>query len=487
METALSLEPRTNPLMKALLKQEHSLSDLVSALGSPLNVVLPDQIEENLHSFRSVYNRHQLTGEIFFAHKANRSRALVRRLAATHAGIDIASLAELQHVLGAGFGPARIMATGPKTPEFLWLAALSGVCVNVDSPAEVQNLCEIAGKQGLPPIRLLVRLSSFESPGVTVLSRPSRFGTPVSELQPLLELIESWRGVVDLIGVAYHLDTIGLTEKAAALDGCLRVLGECQRRGMTPRVIDIGGGFGVDYLADGIQWERYTTELAGAVMGRREPLTWGGHGYGARSEAGTLRGALNLYPAHRPVAGPAYLDELLTHTAPSFGRSFATVLLEHMYELHIEPGRALVDQCGAVLVQVLQVRDSNGETLVLLDANSGDISLEEHGVLMDPVLIPRGGPPELESANGHHGVYLLGNLCLEADMISRRKVFLPRRPRPDDLLAFVNTAGYFMDFSADHALQQPIARTVAAYQDDGVWRWCLDDEYWPTKSSGGQL
>lgn len=77
------------------------------------------------------------------------------------------------------------------------------------------------------------------------------------------------------------------------------------------------------------------------------------------------------------------------------------------------------------------------------------------------------------------GAYLLGNLCLEADLLSRRAVRLPRRPVPGDLLAFVNTAGYFMDFNADHALHQPVARTVALTHDEGTWHWSLDEQYWP--------
>lgn len=56
--------------------------------------------------------------------------------------------------------------------------------------------------------------------------------------------------------------------------------------------MDIGGGFGLGYLADGEQWERCTTALTDAVLGTRPPLTWGGYGYGLRNEATTLRRTL---------------------------------------------------------------------------------------------------------------------------------------------------------------------------------------------------
>jgi diaminopimelate decarboxylase len=322
----------------------------------------------------------------------------------------------------------------------------------------------------------MARLSGFTSAGVRIGSRRSRFGMPAAGVPQLLDLVEKHAGQLELVGVAYHLDTIGTPEKAVALEGCLTALEQCRERGLRPWSVDIGGGFGVDYLADGAQWERYTSALTEAVLGRRPAMTWNGHGYGLRAENGTVRGSLGLYPAHRPVAGAAYLDQLLRTPAPEQGRTLGSLLLDHMYDLHVEPGRALLDQCGMVLTRVLEVReDSDGDTVVRLDLNAGDVSLEEHGVLMDPVVLHRAGPADPRPA----GAYLFGNLCLEADLITRRKVFLPSRPRPGDLLAFVNTAGYFMDFSATRAMRQPVARKVAMYRAGGTWRWCLDEQYWP--------
>ncbi|MEV0222861.1 Y4yA family PLP-dependent enzyme [Streptomyces sp. NPDC050704] len=486
----LYLEPQLGPRLRSLLATPGFPRMLTDALGSPLNVIVPDQIAENLDRFRSVYRDHHLSGQIFFAHKANRSSALLRRLAATDAGVDVASLGELQHALGAGFESGRISATGPKNPEFLWLAARAGVTVCVDSVGELDQLAGLVRKYALSPTRVLLRLSGFEASGVRVLSRRSRFGWPVQDLDALLEAVDRHADATELVGVAYHLDTTSLAEKTTALEGCLNVLEACRSRGLRPRAVDIGGGFGVNYLAHQEQWEQYTTGLTDAVLGRRPPLTWQGHGYGLRNEGGTLRGALGLYPAHRPVAGERYLDELLAHPAASLGgRSLATLLLEHLYDLHIEPGRALVDQCGLTLATVLEVRDSGtgGDLRVRLAMKADDVALEEHGVLMDPVVIPvaprDGAGPRADA--GPVAVHLFGSLCLETDMITRRTVFLPHRPQPGDVMAFANTAGYAMDFHAGRAQHQPVARKVAAWQDGDTWRWCLDEQYWPTTPSRG--
>jgi diaminopimelate decarboxylase len=484
-----------DPPLASLLGAAPFLHSLADTLGSPLHVLLPETVAANAERFRAVYRRHRLAGRVYFAHKANRSSALVRRLAAAepaHVGVDVASLGELRHALGCGFTGDRIMATGPKDPEFLWLAARVGATVNLDSVSELEQLAGLVRRYGLGRVEVLARLSGFESApehggaGTRMLSRRSRFGTPVRESAELLAALERYADAVELTGLAYHLDTTGLAEKGRALEQCVLLMDECRARGLAPRAVDIGGGFGVGYVADAGEWERWTTALSEAVLGGRPPLTWRGHGYGLRNEGGTVRGSVALYPGHRPNAGPGYLDELLSLPAPVLGRGPGALLLEHLHDLLIEPGRSLVDQCGLSLARVLEVRRTGEDSapyLVRLGMNAGDVSLEEHGVLVDPVLLPREatGPDDAEPV----GVHLVGNLCLEADLITRRQVFLPRLPRPGDLLAFVNTAGYAMDFHAHHAQRQPLARTVAVEKEGDSWRWGLDEDYWPITHPGG--
>ncbi|MFF4144843.1 Y4yA family PLP-dependent enzyme [Streptomyces sp. NPDC001698] len=495
MDVPLYLRPRVDPPLASLLGATPLLHSLVDALGSPLNVLLPETIAENAARFRTVYRRHHLTGRVYFAHKANRSNALVRRLAAEDVaavGIDVASLEELRHALSCGFTGDQVMATGPKDAEFLWLAARVGATVNLDSLSELERLSSLVRAHSLGRVAVLVRLSGFESAagpggvGTRLLSRRSRFGTPVRDAEVLLSALERNADAVEMTGAAYHLDTTGVEEKVRALEQCVLFMDECRARGLAPRAVDIGGGFGVGYVAEAGEWERWTTALSEAVLGRRPPLTWRGHGYGLRNEGGTVRGTAALYPGHRPTVGPGYLDELLSLPAPVLGRPPATLLLEHLHDLYIEPGRSLVDQCGLTLARVLDVRPADsdsGQYLARLGMNAGDMSLEEHGVLVDPVLLPRGEPGKGEE--GPVGVFLAGNLCLEADLITRRLVHLPRLPRAGDLLAFANTAGYAMDFHAHLAQRQPLARTVAVERQGDSWRWCLDEDYLPITPPGG--
>jgi diaminopimelate decarboxylase len=486
----LYLEPRLEPRLAALMEAGGFLHSLAAGLGTPLNVVLPEQIAENAAGFRAVYERHRLGGEVFFAHKATGSSALVRRLAASDTRIDVASVQELQHALASGFAPSRIAATGPKDPAFLWLGARAGVAFHVDGRAELDELAALVRGHGLPRVRVLLRLSGFVSSGVRTLTHHSRFGTPAGEAAALLDAVEKHREEVEPVGVGYHLDTVSLDEKAQALEGCLRVMDACRERGMRPLAVDIGGGFGVSYLAHAAQWDAYTSELTRAVLGARPPLTWRGHGYGLRNESGTLAGGLGLYPSYRPVAGPGYLDDLLEMRAPGLGRPLATLLLESLYDLYTEPGRALADQCGLTLARVMEVRRADGvgsaaEWFVRLDMNAADCGLEDHGVLVDPLVVPRARAADSAEGRGPVGVHLFGNLCLESDLITKRVVYLPALPAPGDLLCFANTAAYCMDFGAHEAELRPRARRVAVTGGaDGGWQWSLDEQYWPVGPLG---
>lgn len=465
---------------RQMLSDAERLDELVHALGSPLNFVFPERILQTADAFAAVLSTRQVAGHVHYAHKANRSASFVRQLAigSSHR-IDVASVAELRSALAGGFSPSRIIATGPKNDAFIDLCVSLGVTVVVDSLAELHRV--IAARPVAQPV--LVRLSGFTDAtasagaGMVRLSKTSRFGVPMADLPAVFELLSGESDAVLLRGFAYHLDTIAVDEKTAAFDGCLRALEQARDRGHPADVVDIGGGFGVNYVADPAEWDAFTSALGEAVLGRRAPVTWQGAGYGLRVESGRLRGTLGLYPASRPTVGPDYLAAILDSRS-TVGASFATALSEALVQLWVEPGRALLDQAGMVAARVLEVRTpaGSGDSMIRVDLNARDVSCEEHGVQMDPVLVPV-GPKRTRAGEG----YVLGNLCLEADLLSRRRIHFPSLPQPGDLLVWVNTAGYFMDFSADHALAQPVARTVAMHPA-ATRRWQLDDEFRPSNN-----
>ncbi|GHB57059.1 hypothetical protein GCM10010377_55140 [Streptomyces viridiviolaceus] len=78
VDAPLYVRPGAEPPLARLLTDWLFLHSIVDTLGSPFNVLIPEAVAENAARFRAVYRRHRLTGRVYFAHKADRSSALLR-------------------------------------------------------------------------------------------------------------------------------------------------------------------------------------------------------------------------------------------------------------------------------------------------------------------------------------------------------------------------------------------------------------------------
>ncbi|WP_223114736.1 alanine racemase [Lolliginicoccus suaedae] len=464
-----TLEPLVGTHARAVLARPVEVHRWVAALGSPLTILLPEQVAGNIAAARAVLDRHGVSGAIRFGAQACPSTTVIRQVSAEGAGVLACSLASMTDALSAGVPGRSILVGGVKTPEMLWLAARAGCTVVVSSLEELREAGALAGR-----LDVLLRFSSFVDTGAPVKIRPSRSGFAERDFPAIAAELSRHRDL-SLRGLSFHLDTVGIPEKALALDGCLRVLREARAAGFSPDVISIGGGFGVTYVADPGQWDAFTTALIDSALGRRAPFTWQSFHYGLRAEKGKLRGAASLYPAQRTAVGARYLDDLLGQRQESSGASFGRILRDSMLELWIEPGRWLVDQAGLTLVRVLRVSGggSSGATIEV-DASSDDLRTERFGVMMDPLLVRVPGSADADVPGPGSG-FLVGNRDSESGLITRRAISFRAMPRAGDILAFVNTAGYLADLDSHHV----IAAQVTPRGSMEPMRWWEDGRYWP--------
>lgn len=482
----LTLTPKVHATIKKFIDEKKTLFELVKALGSPLNVIFPELVGENVDKFQKAFSEAGVIGKVFFAHKCNQSDSLVRRLAVENAFLDVSSTQELRHALGAGFESARIEATGPKNVEFLGLAIQQGIIIAVDSLFELETIVKLkASLKHQKPTRLLLRLSGFEATHSKFLNKGSRFGIPIKEIEKAFDILEKNRKTLDFLGFSFHLDTVSVLERAVAMENCMELFDEALARDFEPRVINIGGGYKVNYLENEDEWNRYTSALKEAVLGTRPSMTWHGNAFGMSSDKGKLKGNFNSYSYFDTQTGGSFLNELLSQRFPNLGDATAKSIMQgNMIELWIEPGRSLVDQTGITVARVNSVRmSSRGEPIVCLNMKRQDISFLDQEIFVDPIIIEKEGtttPTPQTEANGELiGVYFAGNLCLESDLVYRHMTYIAKLPNPGDLVVFVNSAGYFMDFSASTSIMQPVAKKVAVMERNGEFTWMLDENYVP--------
>jgi diaminopimelate decarboxylase len=212
-------------------------------------------------------------------------------------------------------------------------------------------------------------------------------------------------------------------------------------------------------------------------------MTWHGNAFGMSADKGKLKGNFNSYSYFDTQTGGNFLDELLSQKFGNLGDAPAsTILRDNMIELWIEPGRSLVEQTGITVGRVNSVRTSSrGEPIVCLNMKRQDISFLDQEIFVDPIIVRQEESSDQEQAKskGPIGVFFAGNLCLESDLIYRHLTYLDRLPKEGDLVVFVNTAGYFMDFSATTSIMHPIAQKVAVTEREGKFAWTMDSQYLP--------
>ena len=471
------LPAKIHPLVRAFLNTPGAVRDALTRFDSPVHLLFPQVYAENLGRLRSVLDAHRSRYRICYAHKVNRSRALLRTAERAGIAVDVASARELSAAIGAGFSADRIEATGPKGERFLRELVDAGVSVNVDNLWELRRLAERAAERSRVPV--LLRVSGFRNSAV------SRFGIALDEAEDALRTLSAHRSRIDFRGLAFHIDSGEPTERLRAIEACLELIELACSYDLAPSVLDIGGGFRQVFTADANRFDAYVLALREALLGRGEPMAWGGNTFGYQIDGARVHGTPVFHKYANTVPAARMLDDLLAAPLEGHGgRTFAQIATENMLEIWLEPGKALVDHAGITLARVEFVkRAADGSVLVDLDLSRDAVTPADQEVMVDPLVLPREARRAPES--GRAGVYFAGRLCLERDLITNHKVWPAVQPQPGDLVVFPNTAAYHMDLSASSASMHEPPPKLAVTHDGHGFRICPDAEYEPAPVGDG--
>jgi diaminopimelate decarboxylase len=468
-----------HPDVSDFLGQASLVHHLVDVLGSPLNVVFPDRVTETITEFQRVLREEQIDGSVLYTTKPNRSQGLIREVALVGTPVDVSSAGAMVAALAAGIPGWRIHASGPKDVEYLGLACQHGATICVDSFEELRILRQLSTQGFLRErVRCLVRLSGFQNGSSSIASHGSVFGIPVARTAELVESLCDARDWLECEGFAHHLPLPSNRERISALEDTLEVFIAAQRRGLRPRVINIGGGFRINYAASQEEWQRFQSYLKASIVGQVKPVTWNGSGLGYQISDKGIIGSPAFQEHFVSHSGAEQLRLFLSERLPRFDNApVGRVLQDMLIHLEVEPGRAILNQAGISIGRVATRKENaRGDFLLSLEMNHSNIRSSEQKLLTQPIFLPRG-----ERERDPRGVYLVGNLCIPNDLIQYQKVYPGSRAERGDLFVFVNTAAYLMDFVESPVLHQPVARKVTAIRARNGWRWSLDEEYSPVR------
>ena len=343
---------------------------------------------------------------IHYAVKANPYPALLERMARLVDGFDVASGGEMARALEAGMDAAHVSFAGPgKRDDELAAAIDAGVTLNLESEGEARRALAIAEKRGRTP-RLAVRVNpdfDLKGSGMRMGGGAKPFGVDADRAAGLARLLidagADWRGWHIFAG-SQALDAEALIDTQAATVGLAARLSDAV--GAAPPLVNLGGGFGIPYFPGD---QRLDIAPIGEALGQ----------------------TLNARP---------------------------DILAES--EFAMELGRWLVGEAGVYLTRVVDVKQSQGETFVVVDgglhhqlAASGNFGTVVRRNYPMAVANRYGAAPAEEA------VTVVGCLCTPIDKLGD-KVALPPVVE-GDLIAIFAAGAYGASASPSAFLGHPPA------------------------------
>ncbi|MDR0543089.1 MAG: diaminopimelate decarboxylase [Dysgonamonadaceae bacterium] len=342
---------------------------------------------------------------IHYAVKANANPHVLSIISEYGAGADCVSGGEIQAALNAGFPADKIVFAGVGKADWEINLGLDNniFCFNVESLPELEVIDQLAAAKGkTAPIALRINpeVDAHTHHHITTGMKENKFGINLEQLDAVLDRLPSLPHV-QLTGIHFHIGS-QLTEIEPFQKLCSRACEIQQRlmkRNIRLQTVNFGGGLGINY---------------------EHP---DGH----------------LIPDFK-----TYFETFHTHFQALSGQ-----------EIHFEPGRSIVGQCGSLISRVLYVKEGSEKKFVILDAGFTE--------LIRPALYDARHRIENLTSNEPEEVYdVVGPICESSDCFAKQ---IPlNRTRRGDLIA-IRSAGAYGEIMAS---QYNCRQLPAAYFSESI-------------------
>ena len=299
---------------------------------------------------------------VHYAVKANANPRILQTIAAAGLGADCVSGGEVRAALEAGFPAGKVVFAGVGKADWeIDLGLDAGIfCFNVESLAELEIINERAaakGKTARIALRINPEVDAHTHAKITTGLKENKFGINLGLLGKVLDAMKQMQHV-RLIGIHAHIGS-QITDMSAFRNLAIRmneIQDELEARGIQVENLNFGGGLGIDYY----------------------------------------------HPNHLPI--------------PAFDNYFAVfkklLQLRPGQQVHFEPGRSVVAQCGTLISRVLYVKEGEAKKFAILDAGFTD--------LIRPAMYDAYHRIENLSSDGEVELYdVVGPICESSDVFGK--------------------------------------------------------------------
>lgn len=299
---------------------------------------------------------------VHYAVKANANPRILQTIAAAGLGADCVSGGEVRAALDAGFPAGKVVFAGVGKADWEIDLGLDAdiFCFNVESLAELEIINERAaakGKTARVALRINPEVDAHTHAKITTGLKENKFGINLGLLGKVLDAMKQMQHV-RLIGIHAHIGS-QITDMSAFRNLAIRmneIQDELEARGIQVENLNFGGGLGIDYY----------------------------------------------HPNHLPI--------------PAFDNYFAVfkklLQLRPGQQVHFEPGRSVVAQCGTLISRVLYVKEGEAKKFAILDAGFTD--------LIRPAMYDAYHRIENLSSDGEVELYdVVGPICESSDVFGK--------------------------------------------------------------------
>ena len=337
---------------------------------------------------------------LHYALKANSNPEILTMISSAGYGADCVSGNEIKAALMHGFDTGHFMFSGVgKSDDEIRLALQLRIqSINVESRQEMEVINELACSMGMTAeisLRIIPNVDARTHRYITTGLEENKFGILPWEFDEVLEKLKTLENL-RLKGLHFHIGS-QITDLDVFKSLCHRVNdinGWFISNQVFPELINVGGGLGIDYS---------------------DP------------------------------------DRNAIPDFSSYFRIFRSFIdLHGNQQLHFEPGRALVGQCGSLITKVLFVKKGISTRFAIVDAGMND--------LIRPALYQSYHRIENLTSGENPGKYdVVGPICESSDCFGKA-VTLPETSR-GDLLAIRSVGAYGQTMASRYNLRD-LARSV---------------------------
>lgn len=330
-----------------------------------------DLLEQTLSSVKTESEKYDF--KVHYAIKANANVRILKSICSFGFGVDCVSGYEVKRALETGFNPSGIVFAGVGKSDWEIELGIDNniACFNVESVPELEVINSIAASKGKTvsvALRINPNVDAHTHHYITTGLEENKFGIYQWDLERVITAIRSMKNI-NLEGLHFHIGS-QITDLSTFHDLCIKV-NEIQEwlisQHVFVKVINVGGGLGVDY--------------------------------------------------HQPEENP--IPDFTEYF--KLFKTFLKVLPNQ--EVHFELGRSMVAQSGSLITKVLYIKEGVQTKFAIVDAGMTD--------LIRPALYQAYHKIENLSGTTPEEKYdVVGPICESSDCFGKA-YFLPKTSRGD--------------------------------------------------------